>query len=96
MRRDTLLHAVTAQVPGTTVERAPAGGLNLWMRLPDGIDVDRLALDAAARGLLVAPGSEWFPAESPAPFVRLNFSGPDPERYPEAAGLLAESLALQE
>ncbi|MBS1897538.1 MULTISPECIES: hypothetical protein [unclassified Microbacterium] len=48
--------------------------------------------ECAARGVVLAPGSEWFPAEPSGAFVRLNYSGEGPERFPEAAGVLGEVL----
>ncbi|MDF0511989.1 PLP-dependent aminotransferase family protein [Agromyces sp. H3Y2-19a] len=92
-RRDLLVQSLREHAPDVHVEAVPAGGLNLWARLPDGTDVDGLVRDAEARGLAIAPGREWFPAEPSGPFVRLNYSGAEPERFPEAARILARSLA---
>lgn len=77
-RRDLLLDSVEAHAPQVHVEHVPVGGLNLWVRLPDGMDVDHLVRECETRGLLVAPGSEWFPAEPSGPFIRLNFSSESP------------------
>lgn len=95
LRRDQLIDALREHAPGTELERVPAGGLNLWLRLPDGTDVERLVRDCESRGLLIAPGTEWFPAEPAGPYMRVNFAGPEPERFPEAARLLQESLETQ-
>ena len=62
-------------------------------RLPDGTDVDGLGRDCESAGLIIAPGTEWFPAEPAGPFIRLNYSGPNPAAFPEAARILAEALA---
>ena len=91
-RRDLLLAGVIESVPSARVENTPAGGLNLWVRLPDGTDVDLLAQRCESAGLLIAPGGEWFPAEPDAPFVRLNYSGPDPAGFPRATEILGEQL----
>jgi len=92
-RRDLLLGALREQAPTTTVEIRPLGGLNVWARLPEGSDVEQVVRNGAARGLILSPGAEWFPAEPAGPFVRLNFSGENPERFPEAARILGEVLA---
>jgi DNA-binding transcriptional MocR family regulator len=92
IRRNRLLEAVNTHAPALHVEHVPRGGLNLWARLPDGSDVPQFARDCEARGLIVAPGSEWFPAEPSGPFIRLNFSAEDPERFPEAAHILGETV----
>ncbi|MBE7700068.1 PLP-dependent aminotransferase family protein [Oerskovia sp. Sa1BUA8] len=91
-RRDLLAEALREHVPEATLDRVPAGGLNLWLRLPDGTDLDLLVRECEARGVLVAPGGEWFPAEAPGPCVRLSYAGPDPDRFPEAARVIGEAL----
>ncbi|SHH49276.1 transcriptional regulator, GntR family [Jatrophihabitans endophyticus] len=91
-RRDLLLSSLREHVPQADVEHVPAGGLNLWARLPGETDVGRLAGECERRGLLLGPGDEWFPAEPSAPYVRLNFSGPDPAGFPRGAAILADAL----
>lgn len=91
-RRDLLIDRLQARAPQVTVEHVPVGGLNLWVRLPGDTDVDRLVRECESRRLLVAPGSEWFPAEPSGPYIRLNFSAEDPTRFDEAADVLAGAL----
>lgn len=92
-RRDLLVDALHEHAPEIALAHVPDGGLNLWARLPDGTDVDGLARDCETTGLIIAPGTEWFPAEPAGPFVRLNYSGPNPAAFPEAARILAQALA---
>jgi DNA-binding transcriptional MocR family regulator len=87
-RRDLLLDSVRTHAPGLTVEHVPAGGLNLWVRLPDGTDVDRYVRACEAGGVLVSPGTEWFPAEPSGPYVRLSYATEDPRRFAEAGEVL--------
>lgn len=91
-RRDLLAAALREHVPEGTFE-LPAGGLNLWLRLPDGTDVRRLAGDCEAAGVVIAAGDEWFPAEPAGAYVRLNFSGPDPGSFERGAQVLGAALA---
>lgn len=91
-RRDALLAALAAGVPEGRVDHVPGGGLNLWLRLPDGTDPVALASATAARGVLVAPGHGWFPAEPLAPCLRLSFAGAEPARFVDAAAVLGEEL----
>ena len=95
-RRDLLLDSLGTHAPRVHVEQVPSGGLNLWARLPDGTDLAELVLRCERAGLLVAPGDEWFPAEPAGPFLRLNYSGPNPGAFPDAARILGESLASLE
>ena len=78
--------------PQAHVEHVPTGGLNLWARLPDGTDVDRLARDCEAAGVIIAAGTEWFPAEPAGPYIRLNYAGPNPGAFPEGARILGQVL----
>lgn len=94
-RRDLLVDAVTTHVPDAMISAVPPGGLNLWVRLPDGVDLDRLVKDTESRGLVIAGGDQWFPAEPTGRYLRLNFAGPDPAAYDDAAVILAELLAAQ-
>jgi DNA-binding transcriptional MocR family regulator len=73
-RRAALLAALAEQLPDVTVSRSPAGGLHLWVRLPDQVDDLTLAAQARAAGVLVSPGRPYFSAEPPAAYVRLSFA----------------------
>jgi DNA-binding transcriptional MocR family regulator len=91
-RRDLLLDSVREHAPAAHIDATPAGGLNLWARLPDGTDPAGVVREAEARGLIIAGGGEWFPAEPSGPFVRLNYSSDDPRRFPDAARILGDVL----
>ena len=92
-RRDLLVTALREHAPEATLDHVPFGGLNLWVRLPDGTDVEQLGRDCETAGLVIAPGAEWFPAEPAGPYLRLNYSGPNPAAFPEAARILGRALA---
>ncbi len=94
-RRDLLVEAVSTHIPDAIIPAVPPGGLNLWVRVPDVIDLSQLTKDAEARGLVIANGDEWFPAEPTGRYLRLNFAGPDPAAYERAAILLHQSLTAQ-
>jgi len=91
-RRDLLVDALREHAPGTHLESVPRGGLNLWLRLPDDTDLHRFTLDCEARGVIVAGGDEWFPAEPAGRYLRLNYSGPNPGEYPAAARAIEQVL----
>jgi DNA-binding transcriptional MocR family regulator len=92
-RRDLLLTNLTQYAPSVRVDGIPEGGLNLWVRLPEATDVEHVVRSCELRGLIVAPGTEWFPAEASGPFIRLNYSNEEPDRFPAAARTLGETLA---
>ena len=91
-RRDLLVTSLREHAPQAHLTLVPKGGLNLWARLPDGTDVDRLSADCERAGVLIAAGTEWFPAEPAGPFIRLNYAGPNPGDFPEGARVLGQAI----
>ena len=91
-RRDLLVSSLTAHAPSAQIESVPAGGLNLWVRLPEGTDVARVVRDCEVRGVIISPGSEWFPAEPSGSYVRLNYANADSSRFAEAASIFGSVL----
>jgi len=92
VRRDLLVSSLREHAPQAHVEHVPTGGLNLWARLPDGTDVDQLVRDCEAAGVIIAAGTEWFPAEPAGPYIRLNYAGPNPAAFREGARILGQVL----
>ncbi|MCW2679756.1 MAG: GntR family transcriptional regulator [Frankiales bacterium] len=91
-RRDLLLDSLREHAPQVSVEHVPPGGLNLWVRLPDGTDSDQLVRECEVQRLLVAPGNEWFPAEPSGPYLRLNYSAAPAEQLSAAGEVLGRAL----
>jgi DNA-binding transcriptional MocR family regulator len=78
-RRDGMAAALRAHVGASCLPLVPAGGLHLWVRLPDGVGDLDVEQRAAASGILVSAGRHWFPAEPPAAFLRLSFAAASPD-----------------
>ena len=91
-RRDLLIGSLQEHAPLAQVEAVPAGGLNLWVRLPEATELDRFVQDCESDGVRVSPGNAWFPAEPTGPYLRLNFSGPNPGSFPDAARTIGRVL----
>ena len=85
-----MTEAVAAEF-GTAAEMfVPKGGIFLWLRLPDGVDVRRLVAPAAAAGLVFNPGPEWAcDAEAAASYLRLCFALPDAATIRDGVATLA-------
>ncbi|MBT2565473.1 PLP-dependent aminotransferase family protein [Arthrobacter sp. ISL-85] len=92
-RRDLLATSIREHIPQAHLGNLPKGGLNLWLRLPDTTDLPRLVRDCEDAGVIIAAGTEWFPAEPAGAFIRLNYSGPNPGAYPEGTRIIGEALA---
>jgi DNA-binding transcriptional MocR family regulator len=93
LRRSTLAQALATHLPQATIGVLPTGGASLWVRLPGRVSEDRLAARAARHGVAISPGRGFFPAEPPAPFVRLSFAAaPRQEDLTEGVRRLAAAL----
>lgn len=92
-RRDALAAAITRHFGADALPRTLPGGLHLWVRLPNGVSDEELAHKAAEKGILISAGTHWFPAEPPAPYVRLGFANVDPQQAEQAVAILASLLA---
>lgn len=63
---DTMVEALEREF-GTAVEPwIPKGGIFLWMKLPDQVDIMKLVQPAAAAGIALNPGPEWSVEAAPA------------------------------
>ncbi|QNQ90942.1 aminotransferase class I/II-fold pyridoxal phosphate-dependent enzyme [Corynebacterium poyangense] len=91
-RRDLLIAALSPLAPALSLVHIPAGGLNLWLRLAEGIDEQDLASRCSSRGTYIAAGQQWFPSDPPGQFIRLNYSSPAPSRFHEGAATMGEVL----
>ncbi len=92
-RRDRLVAAVRRHVPGASIEVVPRGGFSLWVRLPDGLDDVAIASAAERDGVIVSPGRPWFPAEPPAPYLRLTFAAAPADELERGARILGAVVA---
>ncbi len=69
-------HAVAADFPWGTCTSNPEGGHFLWVRLPDGCDSDKLALESARHGISIAQGTVFTSRKHYRNFIRLNTAVP--------------------
>jgi DNA-binding transcriptional MocR family regulator len=74
-RRDILAAAMRRHLGVDCLPHLPAGGLHLWVSLPDGVSDRQVEQQAAAHGILVSAGRHWYPAEPTASYLRLSFAG---------------------
>lgn len=73
-RLQVMLAAMQEHFPATAVWTRPAGGMFVWVALPEVCDTAKLLPQAVARGVAYVPGPPFFPDESGRNFMRLNFS----------------------
>ena len=89
VHREPLLVVPTAADVSHYGQELAAGGLHLWLRLPDGTDEPALVAAAARVGVLVSACGPSFAAEPTGPHLRLSFGGAPPDVLVEGAARLA-------
>lgn len=92
-RRDLLIKSLREHAPDVHLTAVPRGGLNLWVRLPDACDHERVVQECRASGVIVGAGKDWFPAEPTGKFLRLNYAGSNPGGFPDAVRILGGALS---
>jgi 2-aminoadipate transaminase len=87
----TLTGALAEQF-GTAAEfEAPKGGIFLWVKLPEGVDTQKLFQAAGKAGIAINPGPEWsIAAPRNARQLRLCFAHPSHEQIRAGVAALAE------
>jgi 2-aminoadipate transaminase len=69
----------------------PEGGLFVWAKLPDGVDMLDFVKKASAAGVSVVPGNAFLcDGDAPCEYVRLNFSTPSDEDIVKGVKILGE------
>jgi 2-aminoadipate transaminase len=87
---DTMVEALEKEF-GTAVEPwHPEGGIFLWIKLPDAVDVRKLIEPAAAAGIVFNPGPDWScRPEAATSHMRLCFALPSKNEIREGVAALA-------
>ena len=87
----TMVEAVEREF-GTSAEMwKPAGGIYLWIKLPDQVDVTKLIAPAAKAGIAFNPGPEWAVDGAKAKsYLRLCFASPTHAQIREGVAAFAQ------
>ena len=93
---DVMVEALEREF-GTAVElQRPEGGIFLWLRLPEGVDVRKLVAPAAAAGVAFNPGPDWAAdPDTAAPWLRLCFALPSRADIRDGVAAFARVCAEQ-
>lgn len=92
-KRDAMLVALKRHMPEGVCWTRPAGGMFLWVTLPETMNGSTVLKEAMARGLLVVPGEGFHPDGRGVNTLRLNFVSPPLEQIEQGVQLLAEIIA---
>ncbi|MBT2302540.1 PLP-dependent aminotransferase family protein [Variovorax paradoxus] len=95
-QRDAMLAALAREMKGLGVEfNKPAGGMFLWLRLPEGMDAVALLPKAVERGVAFVPGAPFYAGASDPRTLRLSFVTASVEEIDTAITALAEAVREQ-
>jgi DNA-binding transcriptional MocR family regulator len=89
-RLQAMLKALAAHMPAGVTWTRPAGGMFVWLTLPESIDAALLAIDA---GIAFVPGGSFFTGARKPNTARLSFSLCDPVQIAEGVGRLGRLIA---
>lgn len=88
---EVLMEALKAQFGPDAEFSDPAGGIFLWVTLPDSVDTTRLVQAALEAGVAVNPGAEWVTDNAAGKHrLRVCFAYPAEHTIREGIGRLAE------
>jgi 2-aminoadipate transaminase len=94
-RRDTMLDALAEHFPRQAEWTRPAGGLFIWVMLPDFIDTTDLLARALRDNVAFVPGEAAFLDGRGRNAMRLNFSGSNEDAIREGIRRIGEVVTEQ-
>jgi 2-aminoadipate transaminase len=95
-QRDAMHAALAREMQGLGVEfNKPAGGMFMWLRLPQGMDAVQLLPHAVARNVAFVPGAPFYAGEGDSRTLRLSFVTASVEQIDTAVAALADAVRAQ-
>jgi DNA-binding transcriptional MocR family regulator len=91
-RRDALLDGLAAALPPGSTFNRPAGGMFVWVRLPEGWDASELLVAALRHDVAFVPGAPFFAVDPDLRTLRLSFTTHTPAQIVEGLGRLAAAV----
>jgi 2-aminoadipate transaminase len=93
-KRDLMVSALEEEALAGVSWVKPAGGMFVWVSLPEGMDAETLLPLAVEEGVAYVAGSPFFVDGSGANTMRLNFSKEDAERLREGVRRLGRAIRV--
>lgn len=88
-RRDTLVRALHEHLGDRLTFDVPAGGIALWVKGNEDLDVDEWALSARERGAIIVTAATYTFDRRPQPYLRLGFASLNAREIQEGVRRLA-------
>lgn len=88
---ETLMESLNQHFGAAAEFDDPRGGIFLWVKLPDGVDTEKLYAPALAAGVAINPGAQWSVDKAHGRSrLRLCFASPSHEEIHQGVAALAE------
>ncbi|WP_287879739.1 MULTISPECIES: PLP-dependent aminotransferase family protein [Acidovorax] len=92
-QRDTMLAALEHEMAGLGVQwTRPAGGMFLWVRLPEGVDAQALLPTAVERNVAFVPGAPFYAEHPDTRTLRLSYVTASSDEIRTAIAALAAAI----
>lgn len=91
-RRDAMMRALAAHMPAGVAWTKPAGGMFVWLTLPEHIDASDLLPKAIEAGVAFVPGGSFFTGTRKANTARLSYTLADPKQIEDGIVRLARLI----
>ena len=95
-RRDAMLAALARYMPEGVTWTRPAGGMFLWVTLPEGLDAQTLLEPAVERGAAFVPGAPFYAGTAPRPgTMRLSYVAAEADEIERAVKVLGDLVTAR-
>ena len=91
-KRDLVIKGLREHATEMCVWSEPVGGLFMWVRLPEDIDMEKLTRVANQRNFYFAPGAAFHVDRKAVPYIRLAFGHVPDDLIVEGIPILAQSI----
>ncbi len=94
-RRRQIMEEAIREHGLTVAGQGGFGGSSFWMKAPETLDTEVLAVRLREEGVLIEPGRAFFdPKAAPRNFYRLGYSSIAPAKIPEGISRIARAIRL--
>ncbi|WP_438466110.1 PLP-dependent aminotransferase family protein [Marinomonas sp. PE14-40] len=96
-KRDTMMLALDKYLGDLVQFEKPAGGMFVWLTLPEGVSSKKVLADALEQKVLILPGTPFYPNNSDAydSNIRLSFARVPEDKLDHSIALLADVIKAQ-
>ena len=91
-KRDLLIAGLEDTLDDICVWSTPVGGLFMWLRMPDDVDMGKLMATAGERNVFFMPGAVFHVQNEPVPYIRLAFGHVPDDLIEEGIPILAQCI----